>query len=64
MSKIFEKEMVNQLSQYFEYIFSDISGFRAKHSCETVLTRMVENIKFSLNQGKIVCVFNGSFSCI
>ena len=69
MSKIFEKEMVNQLSQYFEYIFSDvISGFRSKHSCETVLTRMVENIKFSLDQGKIVCVLvmdlSRAFDCI
>ena len=55
MSKIYEKEMVRQLSSYFENIFSQfISGFRPKHSCETVLLRMVENIKLSLDQGQIV----------
>ena len=55
MSKIYEKEMVRQLLSYFENIFSQfISGFRPPHSCETVLLRMVENIKLSLDQGQIV----------
>ena len=41
MSKIFEREMVNQLYTYFESILSQfISGFRTKHSCETVLLYM------------------------
>ena len=57
MSKIFERIMVTQLSLYFEDIFSSfISGFRSKHSCETVLVRMIENIKYSLDEGKIVCL--------
>ena len=48
--------MVRQLSPYFENIFGQfISGFRPNHSCETVLLRMVENIKLSLDQGQIVC---------
>ena len=42
LSKIFEKVLVEQLSDYFEYIFNEkISGFRSKHSCETVLLRMI-----------------------
>ena len=46
VSKIYEKEMVRQLEHYFEDILSPyISGFRKTHSCERVLTRMVEHIK-------------------
>ena len=37
VSKIYEKEMVCQLENYFEDILSPyISGFRKTHSCETV----------------------------
>ena len=46
VSKIFEKEMVRQLENYFEDILSpNISRFRKTHSCVTVLTRMVEHNK-------------------
>ena len=38
------------------------------HSCETVLIRMIENIKGSLDKGKIVCVvlvdLSKAFDCI
>ena len=69
MSKLFEREMVNQLSSYFDNIFHNvISGFRKKHSCETVLLRMIENIKSALDQGKIACVMlmdlSRAFDCI
>ena len=69
VSKIFEKEMVNQMSEYFEDIFSAIiSGFRKKHSCETVLIRMLENVKKALDDGKIVCAIlmdlSKAFDCI
>ena len=58
MSKIFEREMVNQLSTYFESILSQfISGFRAKHSCETMLLYMMENIKNYIDNGKFVCQY-------
>ncbi len=58
VSKIYEKEMVRQLENYFEDILSPyISGFRKTHSCETVLIRMVEHIKKSLDHGKIVEVY-------
>ena len=56
VSKTYEKEMVRQLENYFEDILSPyISGFRKTHSCETVLIRMVEHIKKSLDHVKIVC---------
>ena len=69
VSKIYEKEMVRQLENYFEYILSPyISGFRMTHSCETVLIRMVENIKKSLDHGKMVCAvlmdLPKAFDCI
>ena len=56
VSKTYEKDMVRQLENYFEDILSPyISGFRKTHSCETVLIRMVEHIKKSLDHVKIVC---------
>ena len=69
VSKIYEKEMVRQLENYFEDILSPyISGFRKTHSCETVLIRMVEHIKKSLDHGKIVCALlmdpSKAFDCI
>ena len=40
VAKVYEKEMVRQLENYFEDILSPyISGFRKTHSCETVLIR-------------------------
>jgi hypothetical protein len=69
MSKIFERMIVSQLSVYFENIFSEfLSGFRQKHSCETVLLRLTENIKSCLDEGKVVCVLtmdlSRAFDCI
>ena len=52
---VLECVMVNQLSNYFSRIFNPIlSGFRKQHSCETVLLRVIENIKLSLEKGQIV----------
>ena len=63
MSKIFEREMVAQLSLYFEDIFNPfLSVFRSQHSCETVLLRKTENIKQCLDEGKIVCVLTMDLS--
>jgi hypothetical protein len=69
MSKIYEEQMVNQFNVYFENIFSKyLSGFRSKHSCESVLLRMVENIKKYVDQGKIVCLLlmdlSRAFDCL
>ena len=69
VSKIFEREIVNQLYMYFNPIFNPrLSGFRKQHSCETVLLEMIENIKISLDKGKVVCVLlmdlSRAFDCI
>ena len=58
-SKIFEKEIVNQVEKGFSPY---ISGFRQRHCCETVLLRLVENIKKSIETGKVVCVVLMYFS--
>ena len=56
MSKVFEKEIINQISPYFDTLLHPcVSGFRKGYSCETVLVKMVESIKCSLDKGKIVC---------
>ena len=69
VSKIYGEKMVRQLENYFEDILSPyISGFRKTHSCETVLIRMVEHIKKSLDHGNIVCAMlmdlSKAFDCI
>ena len=69
VSKIYWEKMVRQLENYFEDILSPyISGFRKTHSCETVLIRMVEHIKKSLDHGNIVCAMlmdlSKAFDCI
>jgi hypothetical protein len=69
MSKIFERQMINQFIVYFDEIFSKyMSGFRSKHSCETVLMRMTENIKRHVDEGKIVCLLlmdlSRAFDCL
>ena len=61
--------MVKQLSFYFDEIFSKfLSGFRRNHSCETVLIRLVEDIKQHLDEGKVVCLLqtdlSRAFDCI
>ena len=69
VSKMFEKEIIGQLSCHFENHFSPyVSGFRNKHSWETVLIRMVEHIKKQLNEGKVVCAvlidLSKAFDCL
>ena len=54
ISKLFEQVMVTQLTTYFDGIFSPhVSGFRAGHSCETVLLRFINNIKSSQDNGNM-----------
>ena len=66
VSKIYEKQMVCQLENYFEDILDPyISEFRKTHSYETVLIRMVEHIKKSLDHGTYcMCSFNGYLKSI
>ena len=69
VSKIFEKCLVEQLSAYFDDIFSCcVSGYRSGCSCQSVLLRFVENIRSSLDNGDITgAVFmdlSKAFDCL
>ena len=69
VSKIFEKVMVSQLSQYFDPLLNpNVSGFRQGHSCESVLTKLVSDIQCALDRGMYVCIIlmdlSKAFNCI
>ena len=53
VSKIFEKEVVNQMNEYFEYVLSPyVSGFGTRRSCETVFVRMLRALRSHLTTVK------------
>ena len=55
LSKVLEKVSGAQLSSYFESIFSNfLSGFRPTLSCQTILLKMIEDWKQSIDNGKMV----------
>ena len=61
--------MVSQLSQYFDPLLNpNISGFRQGHSCESVLTKLVSDIQWALDQGMYVCIIlmdlSKAFNCV
>ena len=69
LSKIFEGLFLDQLTEYFDTIFSPVlSGFRKKHSCQTVLLRYVENCKQSLDTnevyGTLLTDLSMAFDCL
>jgi exonuclease III len=69
LSKIFERMLVNQLSSYFEEIFqNDMSGFRNKHCCQSVLLKFLDDVKSNLDNNKIVCTMltdlSRAFDCL
>ena len=54
VSKIFEKVLVQQLSEYFENKCSEsMSGFRKGYSCQDVLIRFIEKCKQRADNGII-----------
>ena len=55
VSKLFEKSMVNQLSEFFDRKFSNLlCGFRKKHSTQHALVNLVKSWQKSLDEGKVV----------
>ena len=55
LTKIFERFFGNQLSTFFDQIFSKfLSGFRQRYSCQTSLLRMIEDWKSELDNGNII----------
>jgi hypothetical protein len=69
ISKVFEKVLIDQLSSYFEPIFSPhMSGFRKKYSCENVLLHFIENVKSGLDDkkhvGAVMTDLSRAFDCL
>ena len=57
MSKILEKAVLSQLNEYLdtESLHCPVqSGYRPRHSCETLLVRMTDDILHEIEQGKVV----------
>ena len=57
MSKILEKVVVSQLTKYLEennLHSSSQSGYRAFHSCETLLVRLQDDVLNNIGKGKVV----------
>ena len=55
MSKIHEGMLSEQLCDYFYGILADrMSGYRKKHSCQTLLLNMVEQWKQAMDKGEYV----------
>ena len=54
MSKLCERSMFKQISEFFENIFSKKQcGFRKGHSTQQCLLAMLEKCKRSLDSGKV-----------
>ncbi|KAK3099036.1 hypothetical protein FSP39_025464 [Pinctada imbricata] len=55
MSKIFEKALSSQLSEFFEPIFNKfLCAFRKGYGCQTTLLRLIEDWKMALDQNMYV----------
>ena len=63
VSKLLEKFMFKQMSNYFEKLFSEyLSGFRRGYGCQHVLMRLIENWKLALDNKKIIAALSMDFS--
>ena len=69
LSKIFEKIVITQLSEFFDDIFSPVmSGFRKAHRCQDVLPHFTNNAKFSLDDRDVTLALltdlSKAFDCL
>ena len=69
LSKIYEKALGVQLTDYFNAIFSTLlSAFRKGYSCQSALLNMIEKFKSSLDKGEFVaCIsmdISKAFDCL
>ena len=68
-SKIFEKVLGNQLSEYFDSIFDDfLCAFRKGHGCQTTFLRLLEVWKYALDKNEYVAAMlmdlSKAFDCL
>ncbi|KAK3101622.1 hypothetical protein FSP39_004953 [Pinctada imbricata] len=69
MSKIFEKALSSQLSEFFEPIFNKfLCVFRKGYGCQTTLLRLIEDWKMALDQNMYVAAIlmdlSKAFDCL
>ena len=69
LSKIYERVMGQQLSDFFDKIFSALlSSFRKRYSCQSTLLNMTEHFQKSLDNGEYVsCLsmdLSKAFDCL
>ena len=69
ISKIMERVMYNQISEYMKVLFHDyLSGFRKGYSCQDVLIRMTEDWREAIDSGHCVGVvaidLSKAFDCM
>ena len=63
LSKVLEKFLFKQMSDYFDNIFSEyLSGFRKGYGCHHVLMRMIENWKNALDSKKVIAALSMDLS--
>ena len=68
-SKIFEKVLSSQLSVYFDKIFDDfLCAFRKGHGCQTTLLRLLEDLKYALDNNEFIAAIlmdlSKAFDCL
>ena len=68
-SKIYEKVLSEQLSNYFESVFDDyLCAFRKRHGCQTTLMRLLEDWKEALDSNCYVAAvlmdLSKAFDCL
>ena len=65
VSKLLEKFIFKQMSNYFEKLFSEyLSGFRRGYGCQHVLMRLIESWKSALDNRKIIAALSMAFDCL
>ena len=63
LSKVYEKAMSLQISDYFSSISSSLlSAFRKGYSCQSTPLNMIENFKCALDRGEYIACINGDIS--
>ena len=63
LSKVYERVMGQQLSDFFDKIFSALlSAFRKRYSCQSTLLNMIEHFKNSLDNSEYVACLSMDLS--
>ena len=63
VDKIFEKLICTQVvDKYDDSLYSRMTGYRKRHSCETTLLGLVENWKKATDNKEVVCILSTDMS--